>query len=176
MKKRGKNESGQSTLEFALTVILILSFVLGFMQISLVLGYGNYVHYATFMAARAQLSAGYTQDDQFRRSRDVIVKLLKKSEGDPNTDRWPGLGRAVGGSDVPGADFNDDARYSPDPAFSWLQGVRYTFRSRLFMIPVGGNASSQMITLTSESWLGREPNFQDCRSSMITEALIDNGC
>ncbi len=173
---RRQKQSGQSTLEFALTMILILAFVLGFVQISLVLGFGNFVHYATFMAARAELSAGPNEQDQFDRARDVIVKLLKKSVTQPNTDRWPALGRAQGGSDVPGAQFNDDPRYTADPAFSWLQGVRYTFKSRLFMIPVGGDASTQTITLTSESWLGREPNYQDCVQVLSKGWLFDNGC
>jgi hypothetical protein len=170
-------EQGQSTLEFALTLLLLLSFVLGFIQLSLVFGYANFVHYATFMAARAQQSAGLNADDQFRRSRDVIVKLLKRAESQPNLDRWPTLGKAVGNGEIKGTQLADDPRFSTDPATNWLQGVRYTFRSRLFMIPVGGDQSTNEITLTSESWLGREPNYEDCMSQGFGgERLIDNGC
>jgi hypothetical protein len=174
-----RGESGQSTIEFALTLLLIMTFFLGFTQLSLVFGYGNFVHYATFMAARAQLSAGVNTEDQTRRAQKVLTRMLKTAEGPGGRDRWPALGQAFGGqSEVRGADFGAGNQFeSGDPAKSWMQGVRYTFRSRLFMIPLGGNASSNSVTLTSESWLGREPSYSDCFQELIDKgALFDNGC
>ena len=180
MARKKLGEAGQSTIEFALTLILLLSFVLGFTQLSLVFGYANFVHYATFMAARAQLSAGVNEEDQIVVARRVLTKMLKRSEGQPGVDRWPSVARASGGGDgqVKGADFGNSQHYiAGDSSKSWMQGVRYTFRSRLFLIPVGGNASANSVTLTSESWLGREPSHSDCVTQLSNlGAVFDNGC
>ena len=39
-------------------LFLLMAFLLFYVQLSLLMGYGNYIHYATFMAARAYLSPG----------------------------------------------------------------------------------------------------------------------
>lgn len=173
-----REESGQSTIEFALTLILIMTFLLGFTQLSLLFGFGNYAHYATFMAARAQLSAGQNQDQQTTRARDVIVKMLKRSEGQPGIDRWPSIAKADGGGgDLRGADLlNGPQHQEGNPSFSWMQGVRYAFRGRLFMIPLGGDSSTNSLTLMSESWLGVEPSYEECIQRLPGTAVIDNGC
>jgi hypothetical protein len=177
MKKK-LNRSGQATIEFALTLILLMAFLLFFVQITLVFAWGNYVHYATFMSARAYLAAGPNLADQRERARAVIVRTLKKGEG--GSDRLPFVAVGQGEDDVkgfrvgPGDQYRDGARN-----LSWMEGVRYTFKSRIFMLPLGGgrDQSVNSVTLTSESWLGREPAYDECRQEMTRmKGIFDNGC
>jgi hypothetical protein len=178
-----QKEAGQSTTEFALTLILLMGFVFFFMQISLIFGFGNYAHYATFMSARAYLSAGANRDDQIDRAKNVIIRTLKQSAVNPSVDRFPAIAKGTGGGDPQG--FNvDSPEYVPGNSnLSWLQGVRYTFRSKLFLIPLGGKStdasgnSANQVTLTSESWLLREPTEDECESQLgKVSGIYDNGC
>lgn len=171
-------EQGQSTIEFALTLVLLLGFVLFYIQLSLVMAFGNYAHYATFMAARAYLSAGHSKSDQAERAQAVLTRMLKKPSG--NMDRFPSIAKGEGGDGtLTGASISEPEQFKEtDPGSSWMQGVRYAFKSRLFLLPMGrkqqkGGASS--ITLKSESWLGREPSTMDCLIQMKGR-IYDNGC
>lgn len=177
-----REEEGQSTVEFALTMILLLAYILFFFQLSMVFSFGNYVHYATFMSARAYLASSADRGDQRSRARDVIVQMLKKSAGQAGVDKFPSIGRGVGGGDPGGFQVDPPASYVPDNQdFSWMQGVRYTFKSKLFLLPLSGagktSDSVNSITLTSESWLGRERAEDECRADMgAQEWIFDNGC
>ncbi|MBI2712239.1 MAG: pilus assembly protein [Bdellovibrio sp.] len=182
------NQKGQSTVEFALTLILFMAFTLFYFQLSMVMAFGNFAHYATFMSARALLSAGYDAMDQKDRSRLVIVKMLKKSEGQAGVDKFPSIARGFGGGGEVGGLSNDPPdNFQPHVRdFSWMQGVRYTFRSKVFVIPLAGMGSAgkadtrptvNTLTLTSESWLGRETSYMECQNEMGKfSGLFDNGC
>jgi hypothetical protein len=179
-----KGQEGQSTMEFALTLMLLMALVFFFMQLSLVFGFGNYVHYATFMSARAYLSAGSTDDDQTNRAQAVIIQTLKRSITQSRIDRFPMIGKGVGGADIPGFQLDPSPYAAGSNDLSWLQGVRYTFSSKLFWIPLGGpgnaavtGASPNQVTLISESWLLREPADQDCQTQLgKVHGIYDNGC
>ena len=183
-------ESGQSTIEFALTLILLMAFMLFYFQLGLLMGLGNYIHYATFMSARAFLSAGVDSQDQIARAKDVLSRMLLKPQS--SADRFTSLahGRKIddcqesvgaGGCIGQGSQFADGVRDS-----SWMQGVRYRFRGRLFIIPLAGLSAAakqgftketNSLELTSESWLGREPTYMDCSGEMNTyKGIFDNGC
>jgi hypothetical protein len=75
----------------------------------------------------------------------------------------------------PGNEFQET-----DRDFSWEEGVRYTFTSKLFLIPMGGSQNPKVnsLTLTSESWLGKEPSYAECLGELQKrgKAIIDNGC
>ncbi len=184
MRQVRLDSRGQSTIEFALTLMLIAIFSLFYVQLSLVFAYGNFVHYATFMSARAYLASGPTKADQAGRARDVIVKMLQRSSGEAGTGRFPSLGKGFGPGNPPGFQVDDPPQYDPvNRDFSWMQGVRYTFRSRLFAVPLGrssgtgGGGSVNVVTLTSESWLGREPSYEECAEEMSErKGIFDNGC
>jgi len=181
---RRKNEAGQSTLEFALVLFLLMSFLLFYVQLALMMGYGNYAHYATFMAARAYLSAGPTPTDQQQRAETVIVRMLKKGQGQEGIDRFPSIAKANGDGDPKGVQIGAGTNFSEtNRHLSWIQGVRYSFKSRLFLMPLGtgsgaaASVSSSSVILNSESWLGREPAYNDCQGDMATkEGIFDNGC
>jgi Flp pilus assembly protein TadG len=187
-----RDEEGQSTVEFALTIILLMSFVFLFLQLSLVFGFGNYAHYATFMSARAYLSAGHSYDDQVSRAKSVIINTLKAGDAQAGRDRFPMIAQGVGGDVLAGFAVNSSGNKSfpvpsnGDRSSSWLQGVRYTFSSKLFLIPLGtgkstsattNGASANKLTLTSESFLGREPPDDECQTQLgKVSGLYDNGC
>ncbi|MCM2322415.1 MAG: pilus assembly protein [Oligoflexia bacterium] len=169
-------------MEFALSLLLMMGFVLFFVQLSLLFAYGNLVHYATFMAARAYQAAGMTDQDQVRRARDTIVRLLKKSQGEPGLEKYRFIAQGEGGDgDVSGLTLGPGPQFDPKNIdLSWMQGVRYSFRGKVSMVPIGaaGRPNSNSVTLTSESWLGREKSFGECMTYMrkLGGALIDNGC
>lgn len=177
------DQAGQSTLEFALTLFLLMAFLLFYVQLALMMGYGNYAHYATFMAARAYLAAGPSKSDQTERAKAVITRMIKRGPGQETADRFPSIARAEGGGDIKGVEISEPGNFSPtDTNLSWLQGVRYSFKSRLFTIPVGtgpaasGGQRASEVILKSESWLGREPSFQDCQGELKGKGIFDNGC
>lgn len=189
-KKIAGDESGQSLVEFAMSMLLIFGFLFFFIQLSLILAWGNYVQYATFMSARAYLSGGKTKDDQYERAKRVLQRMVKMSEGD-SRDRFPMIAKGQGDGDPKGMEIGSSQNFDPNNYYlSWMQGVRYTFRSRLFLLPLGekanrSDANAGNLTLTSESWLSRDPSYADCvkyftDSGIGTigsgKVLIDNGC
>jgi hypothetical protein len=183
VNKRKLNQEGQSTVEFALTMILFFSFMLFFLQICLVFSFGSYVHYATFMSARAYLSSGPDQSDQMRRAKSVMGAMLKQSATQTRTDKFPMIAKGDGGDgDFPGLNLGQGELYRVgDRAYSWMEGVRYTFKSRLFLIPFGrpdaSSSRGNSISLTSESWLGREPTSSECSTWLNRmKGNFDNGC
>lgn len=177
-------ESGQSLVEFALSIFLVFGLLFFFIQLSLTLSWGNYVQYATYMSARAYLSGGTSKGDQLQRAKDVLVRMVKRGVVS-NEDRFPMIAQGIEGEDdtVKGASIGGGPGFDPgNYDLSWMQGVRYTFRSRLFVLPIGRpgtppNASSGQAVLTSESWLGRDPTYQECLATVRgLKGQIDNGC
>ncbi|MBC7386612.1 MAG: pilus assembly protein [Cryobacterium sp.] len=179
-----QSESGQSLIEFALSIVLVFGLLFFFIQLALILSWGNFVQYATFMSARAYLSAGPTRADQEDRAKLVLTRMVKRGTAS-NDDRFPMIAVGQGGEDdtVKGASIGGGPGFDPgNYDLSWMQGVRYTFRSRLFVLPIGRpgsapTAAKGQAILTSESWLGRDPSYQECLSTMgQMKGQIDNGC
>jgi hypothetical protein len=172
-----KKEEGQATVEFALVMLLMLGFILFYIQLSFIFAFGNFTHYATFMSARAFLSAGPDIQDQMERAQAVIKRTVKTGSG----DRFPSIAKGSGGGDPEGF---ETISTRGDRDSSWMNGVRYTFKSRLFLLPMGkdggakgGKKSVNEVTLTSESWLGREPTHDECKTEMGKyPGYWDNGC
>jgi hypothetical protein len=178
---RRMDRSGQSTLEFALVMLMTLSFTLFFIQLCLVLAWGNYVQYATFMSARAFVAGGGDETGQMERAKAVLNRMVKRN----GRDRFPNIAKGVGGgagAGIQGAEIGEANGYSPTRASSWPEGVRYTFRSRLFSIPPGLpgkklEEDANSVTFTSESFLLREPTYDECVRNIIAQGgFVDNGC
>lgn len=169
-------EDGQSTIEFTLVLILLLAFVFFFVQLSLVFGWSSYIQYATYLSARAYVSAGPDKSGQLERAEKVIRTMIRRGD----VERAPFLARDVSGPPKvgTGAGFVENAR-----EFSWLEGVQYSFRSKIFLLPLGKKglpaSESNFLRLTSETWLSREPTEVECLKDMAQggkKRLIDNGC
>lgn len=182
MQGTRKTEEGQSTVEFVLVMMFLMGFLLFFVQLALIMAWGNYVHYATFMAARAYLSSGPSEDDQRERAKDVILRTVRKVA--TSQDRFPSIAKGFssgsdGGDAVKGMEIVRLGDEVGDTNLSWRQGVRYTFKGKLFALPGSGGrgAKPNELVLTSESWLGREPSEAECSQVMSSKrGLIDNGC
>lgn len=180
---KASNE-GQSTIEFALATSLSIAFVFFFVKLSMFMAYGNLVHYATFMAARAYLAAGDTNGDQIQRANDTAIIYLKKSLGQPGIEKYPFIARGDDGGEIPGLKVGPHPQFKPkDKTLSWMDGVRYKFRGSVIPIPMFGTRRNgrggNSLTLTSESWLLREPSTQECIADMSKKrggAIFDNGC
>jgi len=198
------DEQGQSTLEFILSFILVIAFILFYFQLALVLGYGSFVQYATYMASRAYASASRDEGDQEIRACEVMTAYLGKSSTtcgiSAGQEKYSILGKgdSVGGAEMGITGFsikpasNSGKPFDPNNReLSWQQGARYTFKSRIFMIPLTGlgkgaeskNETDQDgvaltdVRLTSESWLNREPSERECKDHVSAkEGIIDNGC
>lgn len=179
-----RDESGQSTLEFAFAMALVMGFALFFIQLCMLFAYGNLVHYATFMSARTLLSARAESGEQEDAAREVLVQLLKRSIGQPGIEKYPFIARGDGEGDVPGLELGGLDRFNrKDRSLSWQQGVRYRFKANLSLIPVRkGQGDEGLIRLVSESFLGKDTSFESCQSRMgrlgagKKGAIFDNGC
>lgn len=179
--RKKKGELGQSTVEFALAVSMSLAFVFFFLHLAMLMAYGNLVHYATFMAARAYLAASQSNEEQVQRAKDTVVVLLKKSIGQPGIEKYPFIAKGDGGSEIPGLMVGPGPNFeNKNPALSWMEGVRYRFKARIIPVPLSaGKGKDNILTLQSESWLGREPSEAECEiylGKIQGGVTFDNGC
>ena len=182
------NKRGQSTVEFVLTVILFLSVAFFFVRLSLVLAHANYVQYTTFMASRALFSGGASLGESQLRAMTVLNSTTRKADGSARF-RW------IEGDNSPGPVIINGgfagANQMSKRDVQWVQGVRYTLKSRVFSIPFLGrpirSEEEAELTLVSESLLGRHPTRDECiqRISQTlngryeeaqTIGYDDNGC
>ncbi|MBI2605486.1 MAG: pilus assembly protein [Deltaproteobacteria bacterium] len=168
-------------MEFALTLLFFFTIAFMFVQVSLGFGVANYIHYATFMTARAYLSSRQTEGDQHRAAQDVADRMLKQGEQarfrniiKSATDGGGAGNVSIGGPRLVAAG-SGEARDR-----NWEQGVTYAFKAKLYMMPVirsNNPRHGNSITLESQSWLGREPSEEDCGAQMQKKSgLVDNGC
>lgn len=176
------NEDGQSTIEFLITFVFIIGFVVMFVKTALLYTNGYLVHYATFMASRAYMVADLnardsgTNDNAGRRTAQEVFDSYKVK------DFIPGFSSTLqfNDPDDAGGDFEKNLYIGPY--------VQFTDN---FVIPgsVGGNKT---LTMRSESFLGREPTRTECLAriakiidsiggssgniSSIHITFNDNGC
>jgi hypothetical protein len=188
---RPKGERGQATIEFILSAVFLLSFLLFGFRLALVFGWSSYIQYATFMSARALLAAGDTQEDQIRRATETMKGMVKRG----GRDRFEafGMGQNGGAGGVVGMEIHDTRNPNGTEDSTWQIGVRYSFRSRLILVPGSsrggrlgaGAAQGRLLELKSESWLGRDPSSAECESYRRQNRgggpgaqpfVLDNGC
>jgi len=174
------NRKGQSAVEFTIVVLVVFFFLLFFLSLSFVLILSQYMDYATFMAARTYKSAHgdrAAQEDKARRVFNDYSEMVKGS----------GLVRVVYPLEFVRSE-GGGREYS-------TEGVRSRYELDLFYLPpifLNQEVPSRIV-LTSESFLGRDPNIDECRgffanfaarfgiqmqggSSDLTSQMEDNGC
>ena len=145
--KNKKRQSGQSAIEFIFVSIIILVLIFAFLQLAWVIGWGHYVHYATFMSSRAYFSAHKTKEEQLNAASTTLENLLMNQR--TGRELLSFLARArtgdnrdiQGGAEpVPGAFIGTHPFASSKDmnhrAFSWAEGVQYNFEFRLFILPL----------------------------------------
>ncbi len=180
MKNKLK-ESGQATIEFVLVMVLLLGFVFFYVQLSLVFGWSNYLQYATYYSARTLVASRASQGEQKDAAQAVLESMVHKG----GSARLPFVARDDKGLSV--GESSSEGFSKTQRASSWLEGARYSFKSKVFILPVGKGelpGDSKFLHLTSETWLGRETSESECRGDMASGASksgaktweIDNGC
>ncbi len=143
--KKNNDQSGQAIIEFLIVIIVILTMIFVFIQLSWAIGFSHYVHYATFMSSRAYYSGAATKTEQFESAAAVLRTMLKNPAGQ---DLLPFIAKARTGDERdissgaepvkgafigthPEAEGNENTR-----AFSWAEGVQYNFNVPIFLMPL----------------------------------------
>ena len=150
-KKFGQtNEKGQAVIEFLLGLMIVISFFFFYIRMSAVFAISNYIHYATFMAARTLSSSAGSQDTQQSSAQAVMQQMV--------LGKFKTMVTPVGQPNIGPGDF-----YQNDPLLdNWNQGVSYTFKSKLSLYPWNKAGQSIDLELTSNSWMPREETTDDC--------------
>jgi hypothetical protein len=178
-KLRHRRQSGQSVIEFIIISLTFFTFFFILAKSALNMAQGHYAHYATFMAARAYFAGNASKAAQLEAANRTLLGYLGeegKRYGLKPDDEAEGNGQVPGSLVGEGPEF-----VATDINKSWQQGVTYSFKQRLYVMPLIGTVSSRgrsgQIKLTSESWLGREISSQECSQYLDQKGwLYDNGC
>lgn len=196
-RARGRDgEAGQAMLEFLLVSTMILTLIFVFVQLAWGIAYGHYVHYATYMSARALLSGGNLRSEAVLAAADSLSRYLKREGGG---DLFPFIAQARTGADrdakgpedVPGAAIGKHSAVNGkenNRGYSWAEGVQYNWKLKLFLLPLSSAVSESgrtdtitpgsgktrvkgiefkgAIPFASDSFLGRDPSSEDCLKFM----------
>jgi hypothetical protein len=171
-KRNRNNQQGQAIVEFALTLILLSSFVLFIYQLAMFFAVSSYIQYATFMSARTFFAASDSKQTQMENAKTVFRGMMDHRE-------FKGFIKPVDGED-PQVNF---AENPTERGLSWKDGVSYQFKGKIPLAPFGITGDDAWINLTSESWLGREPTYFECKQQLSeggqggkSQITFDNGC
>jgi len=167
-----KANSGQAMIEFILGMMITMSFFVFYLKLSAVFAVANYIHYATFMAARAYSSSAPAPDEQQLKGEDVLKKMVK--------DRF----KAVIKESSNGIYVGEGPYFQENPKLNyWNQGATYSFNAKVSLYPWSNKKQSIVMDLTSESWMPRNVTIQECEA--LKKAIQpgpgakvewDNGC
>ncbi len=183
--KKESHRAGQALMEFVLGLMVVISFFAFFIKMSATFAIGNYIHYATFMSARAYMSSAKTKGDQ----QSNAEKVLKSMVG----GRWKAIIKpdsnaagSVPGGFVGTGPIAEDSGLALD---NWNQGVTYSYASKLSVYPWNKEGQGIDLKLTSESWMPREESEDECNqtkskvaaqigSTGLSNVAVewDNGC
>lgn len=176
------HRAGQALMEFVLGLLIVISFFFFFMKMSATFVVGNFIHYATFMSARAYMSSSTDQQGN-------AEKVLKQMVG----GRWKGLIKPDSGASgsVPGGFVGAGPIAQDNLSLDfWNQGVTFAYTSKLSIYPWSKEGQGIDLKLTSESWMPREESVSECNQtktkvlSAISQGGVsgvvvewdDNGC
>jgi len=168
VKEKG-NRAGQALMEFILGLMIMISFFFFFMKMSGVFVIGNFIHYATFMSARAYMSSNTNQGAQLSNGEDVLRKMV--------ANRWKNMIKPdtnAGGS-VPGGFVGSgpSAQDSLDTDF-WNQGTTFSFNANLSMYPWNKDGQGVILKLSSESWMPREESEDECQNASMKGRILQS--
>ena len=175
--EKNKHDSGQSTIEFLFSFILVLGFVFAFLRVAMVYTNGYLVHYATFQASRAYMvgeSNSGTPDGSEGIARKEARKVFDSFKLDVLMPRFDG-----------NLLFEEASRHR-NLATNLYVGARVEFSESL-MVP--GTSAKIAVPMISESYLGMEPTRGECFEQVCRSleeiggagcvkhaTVFDNGC
>jgi hypothetical protein len=159
------SRAGQALMEFVLGLMIVISFFFFFIKMSATFAVGNFIHYATFMSARAYMSSAKTPGDQQSNAETVLQKMVG--------GRWKALIKpdAAAAGSVPGG-FVGPGPYAQDSLALdyWNQGVTYSYTSKLSIYPWSKEGQGIDLKLVSESWMPREQSESE---TLATKAVVE---
>ena len=182
-KKFKKNHQGQSTIEFLVSFTLVLYFIFFFLKLSFIYTTGFLVHYAVFQSSRTY----YSYDSK---SNEVTTVYSDAEEKATDIFGRFSLDLFISSFNANALTFN-----APQTVEAPYQGVLFEYQDNLRFSSAFGE--SEVLDLTSESLLGKEPSAARCleRIRNVIEAqendsginygggsemnhvtLADNGC
>ncbi|MBC7396092.1 MAG: hypothetical protein H7333_01500 [Bdellovibrionales bacterium] len=149
-------------IEFVLGLMIVISFFFFYIRMCAVFAIGNYVHYATFMSARAYMSSDSNKEKQKENATAVLQKMVEK--------RFQSLlSPKDGDGSVKGATIGNGPYYDESPSQDlWNQGVTFHYTSKLALYPWSRDKQSILLDLTSESWMPREEASDECEKTRAT--------
>ena len=173
-----KRKEGQTAVKFVIVCLVVFFFLLFFLSLAFVLILSQYMDYATFMAARTYKSAHGDRASQEAKAFNVFREYVTPVENSAMI------------KNIRGPIF-----LNPGGREHRSEGVRVEYDVNLFYLPplFAKNRLDSVITLTSESYLGRDPNYDECfnffrsftnrlgismrnGSADLTGQMEDNGC
>ncbi|MBU6155018.1 MAG: hypothetical protein KGP28_12005 [Bdellovibrionales bacterium] len=178
MEKKVQNRNqGQALMEFVLGLMVIFSFFFFFIRMSALFAVSNYIHYATFMSARAFSSGSIDPEIRRERAREVLDATV--------TGKFKSLISAKDEPLIGGGPF-----FEANPVSDfWNQGVSFPFKAKLSLHPFTPKGQAIEMDLVSESWMPTSPTIQECNaekasiqnavgSAGVTGVIVewDNGC
>lgn len=178
--KKLKDRKGQSAVEFIVVSVIVFFFLLFFLSLAFTLVLSQYMDYATFMAARTYKAAHSSPENQREKARSVFnayVQPVRANALVKSVSELQFLTAEPGGREYQS------------------EGVRVSYEVNLFYLPplFAKDQISSTLTLTSESFLGRDPTVQECNNFFsnfanrigvnlrsgggdLTSRMEDNGC
>lgn len=169
-----KNRKGQAAVEFIAVVVVVFFFLLFYLSLAILLVGSSYMDYATFMAARTYKSGFSSEEYQKIYAQQIFQKYVSQVDG---FIRNPKLSFAA---------TNAESEQG--------KGAFATYDIDLFYLPplfLGGAIPNGRLKLKSESFLGRDPAYNDCygyfqevnrrfnlglAGTDLLEMMEDNGC
>lgn len=159
-----RNEKGQSTIEFILTFVFGLSFVLVIFNSAVNHARGYLVHYATFMASRVYLTAEnnlVTPDVSYR---GEAVQRAKEA-----FDQYQ-----LGMISIPAGSFQLNEGPQADAGNALAVGGVTFFQLDIDVL--GRIAGQKKLDLLSESFLGKEPTRAACAAQVCKAITGQETC
>lgn len=138
-------------VEFVLGLMITISFFFFYVKMSAVFAIGNYIHYATFMSARALSSSAATEDAQLDSAQAVLESMVM--------GHFKNIIQARKEAIVLGQGEFSKANPVQD---NWGQGVSYPFKAKLSLYPFSNQGQSIEMELTSNSFMPREDSADEC--------------
>jgi hypothetical protein len=162
-----KKESGQAIMEFVLSLMIVISFFFFYVKMAAVFAVANYIHYATFMAARAYVSSAGTEELQRGNAEIVLTKMIGSrfkaivTATDCDAGCPQNAMAGVKGGNVGQGPYAQESSYSN----RWNQGVTYSYKAKLSLFPWNRESEALNMKLVSESWMPREPSEEECKEA-----------
>lgn len=167
--RSGRTKRGQSVIEFIFVVLAFLNLLVVTINATMAFAVQQYMSFATFMAARAYQASNLKPSDQAAAATAVLASYIFIHPGDAaqKVFRFDADGKGTAREvswEIPSSDDSSLPKYGQMPP-SPGRRIRVSFKVPIFQLPFGGLSQGfAWVDLTAESYLGREPTADECRS------------